>query len=104
MSIQTLSISLNPCSIFPLPDEGNRDRRKREGHIFLEAFEGILITVFAQVPFDGAPKVLDEVKFTVILWEENADMARVLNDFLHQGFLAGEIWLILEDSTCTAVR
>lgn len=52
-----------------------------------------VIAVLTKILFDCTPKKLDEVKLTVILWQEDAQVTSSLNGFLDKRFLLSEIRL-----------
>jgi hypothetical protein len=57
-----------------------------------------------QIFLHRTPEKLNEVEFTVKLWQEDAQVPSSFNDFLDTGFLFQEIRLLRKKPSCTAVN
>ena len=97
-------VSIHPLvnSVLPFSNRLNINWCQGLGHILLECAESV-IAMFSEIPLDCSPEIFNEIEFTMIFWEENAQMASLLNDFLNSWFLFLEIWLRLKEIPCTAI-
>lgn len=71
-------------------------------HVLLECVKSI-ITMVSEIPLYCSPEIFNKIEFTVIFWEENAQMASLFNDFLNSWSLFSRIWLWSEEMSCTAI-
>jgi hypothetical protein len=62
------------------------------GHVGLKCRKCV-ITVLTEPAFDGPPKILNKVEFTVKFWEDDAEVPCRLNYLLNKRFLTFEIRL-----------
>ncbi|KAF8235345.1 hypothetical protein L208DRAFT_1541838 [Tricholoma matsutake] len=101
---QTSPICLHPSNhlVFPLPDHGNLNRSKCSWHIFLKTRKCV-ITVVSQVLLDCTPKEFNEIKFTVELRQEDAEVPCCHDHLLDKRYLCHEIRLEIKDVSGTAM-
>src|ERR1700728_3810338 len=71
-------------------------------HVFLQCGECV-ITVVAKIFLHGAPEKFNKIKLTMKFGQKNAQMSCGFNDFLNEGFLGTEIWLLLKDALIATV-
>jgi hypothetical protein len=101
---QTRSVCLHPSNhpVFPLPDCGNLNRSKHSWHIFLKTRKCV-IAVVLQVLLDCTPKEFDEIKFTVELWQEDAEVPCCHDHLLDKRRLCHKIGPEIKDVFGTAM-
>jgi hypothetical protein len=101
---QTRSVCLHPSNhlVFPLPDCGNLNRSKHSWHIFLKTGKCV-IAVVSQVLLDCTPKEFNEIKFTVELRQEDAEVPCCRDHLLDKRRLCHEIGLEIKDAFGTAM-
>ena len=87
-----------------LPTADNLQFHRLHGfqHILLECIKCI-IAIFPKISFHNTPKELNKIEFTMKLWQENAQMAGSLDDFLNKRFLLLEVGLVFKDSFIATV-
>ncbi len=101
--IQTITICLAPTNsaLLPSPDCLEFNTGERFRHINPKPIKCV-ITDLSKIPLHGTPKVLYEVKFTVILWEKLAQMSGCLDGLLNKRVLLFEVRLLCKNGGCTA--
>jgi hypothetical protein len=101
---QASPICLHPSNhlVFPFLDCGNRNRSKCGWHILLKARKCV-IAVFSQVLLDCTPKEFNEIKFTVELGQEDAEVSCRHDHLLDKRCLCHKIGLEIKDVFGTAM-
>ena len=89
LCVQACAICFHPTvhTMFPQSNGTELHRLHCQWHVGLQCVESP-IAVVPEILLDLPPEIFNEVKFTMELWEEDAEMASIFDDFCDNGWMA----------------